>query len=156
MNPYRVTFIEGHARPKGSLDAQQVRDGAGKLTGRVRLQDSPQSTRWRRTVAKHVRELGWVPIDGPCVVQMIFWFDPASVGRRLRHLDEDDLPTHPHIGDLDKLVRNVLDALQDAGAYANDRQVVGFGDTRKLWAQTWAGERAGLGLSMWPIGRAAP
>ena len=149
----RATFIEGHARPKGSLDAQQVRDGAGKLTGRVRLTDSPQSSRWRRTMVKHLRGLDWPPISGPCVVQMIFWFDPLRVGHKLRHLDNNDHPTHNHIGDLDKLVRNVLDALQDAGIYANDRQVVAFGDTRKLWARPWMGEREGLGLTVWPVVR---
>jgi Holliday junction resolvase RusA-like endonuclease len=150
----RGTFIPGHARPKGSMDTQQVRDGAGKLTGRVRLQDSPQSTRWRRTMVKHVRELGWAPVEGPCVVQMVFWFDPAAVGHKLAHFDEEDHPTHPHIGDLDKLVRNVLDALQDAGVYANDRQVVRFGDTCKRWARPWLGEVAGLSLSVWPVGGA--
>jgi Holliday junction resolvase RusA-like endonuclease len=154
----RATFIEGHARPKGSLKPQIVRGGGGRPTGKVRMvESSTDGPVWRRTVAEHVEGLGWARIDGPCVVEMIFWFDPTSVGHQLASFDEDDYPIHPHIGDLDKLVRNVLDALQDAGAYGNDRQVVGFGrDTCKRWARPWFGEIAGLALAMWPVGRAAP
>lgn len=153
----RATFIPGHARPKGSLKPQETRGGGGKRTGRVRLvENNPESSRWRRTIAQHVAGLGWAPIDGPCVVESIFWFDPRSVGHPLAYLDEDDFPVHPHIGDLDKLTRNVLDALQDAKAYANDRQVVGFGGTTKRWARPWFAERAGLGLRVWPVGRVAP
>lgn len=153
----RTTFIEGHARPKGSLSAQQVRGGGGKLTGKVRMvESSPDGPRWRRTVAQHVAALRWARIDGPCKVQMVFWFDPLSVGHKLTHLDQEDYPTHPNIGDLDKLVRNVLDALQDCGVYTNDRQVVGLAETEKRWARPWYGERAGLGLLVWPVGRSTP
>lgn len=153
----RATFIEGHARPKGSLKPQIVRGGGGRPTGKVRMvESSTDGPVWRRTVAEHVEELEWERIDGPCVVEMIFWFDPLSVGHQLAYLDEWDYPTHPHIGDLDKLVRNVLDALQDAGAYANDRQVVGFGETTKRWARPWYGEKAGLSLEVWPVERFKP
>jgi Holliday junction resolvase RusA-like endonuclease len=152
----RSTFIPGHARPKGSLEPQMVRAGNGKLTGRVRMNETPQSRLWRRTVADHVSELGWETLVGPCVVEMTFWFDPACVAHRLTQWDEEDYPTHPHIGDLDKLVRNVLDALQDAEVYTNDRQVVGLADTTKRWARPWYDERAGLGLRVWPKGRATP
>jgi Holliday junction resolvase RusA-like endonuclease len=157
----RATFIPGHARPKGSLEPQIVRGGGGKPTGRVRMVESSEDgPRWRRTIAKHVEALGWQKIDGPCVVEMIFWFAPASVGLHSTALDADDFPIHAHIGDLDKLTRNVLDALDakngGAGVYADDRQVVGFGDTTKRWAMTHLGEVAGLGLKVWPVGRVAP
>jgi Holliday junction resolvase RusA-like endonuclease len=141
----RVTFVPGHARPKGSLRPQQVKDGAGELTGRVRLVDTPHSTRWRRTVSKHVAALGWPSIDeAPCEVNMTFWFDPAAVGASRAYVDAHSHPVHPHIGDLDKLVRNVLDALQDAGVYANDRQVVRV-VADKVWAE-YGCSTAGLGL----------
>jgi hypothetical protein len=158
----RATFIPGHARPKGSLEPQIVRGGGGRPTGKVRMvESSTDGPRWRRTIAKHVKALGWARIDGPCVVQMGFWFDPASVGHQLAHLDEGDYPTHPAIGDLDKLVRNVLDALgadetgkgNGAELYADDRQVVAFGDTFKRWARPWFAEKAGLELRVWPIER---
>ncbi len=142
----RVTFVPGHARPKGSLQPQQVKDGAGELTGRVRLVDTPHSTRWRRTIQKHVQALGWPCIDeAPCEVNLTFWFAPASLGITRKYLEEHAFPTHPHIGDLDKLVRNVLDALQDGGVYANDRQVVRI-VTDKVWAHRDRGEVPGLGL----------
>lgn len=154
----RGAFIPGHARPKGSLDAQQVVDGAGRRTGRVRLVDTPQSRRWRRTVAKHVQGLKWAPVDGPCSVSMAFYFDPAKVWPatwRTLALGPGDYPIHAQIGDLDKLVRNVLDALQDAGTYANDRQVAQV-DAIKRWSNPDLGEVAGLSLLVEPMGWPAP
>lgn len=142
----RATFVPGHPRPKGSLAPQQVVDGAGELTGRVRLVDTPHSKRWLRTMQKHVEALGWPCIDeAPCEVNMTFWFDPASVGVTRAYLETHALPTHPHIGDLDKLVRNVLDALQAGKVYGNDRQVARI-ITDKVWARREFGEVPGVGL----------
>ena len=144
----RNTFVAGHPRPKGSLEPQMVRNGAGRLTGKVRMVEaSPEGPRWRRTIAQHVVRLGWTPILGPCWVTCIFWFD--------RPTDEPteaqgEYPCTPYIGDIDKLVRNVLDALQDAKLYANDRQVVGLGNTSKFWTGPYD-SNAGLGL--WVEGR---
>lgn len=161
ITAFRSTFVPGRPRTKGSLKPQQVRGGGGVLTGRVRLVDTPQSKRWRRTVAKHVKALGWAPIEGPCVVEAIFWFDPAEVGLDPLTLGPDDYPTHEHIGDLDKLMRNVLDALQvdDTGegngaeVFADDRQVVAFGESCKRWALTQHGHVAGMSLRVWSVGR---
>lgn len=140
----RETFIPGHARPKGSLDASAARDGAGQLTGRVYVKDSPQSIRWRRTVEKHVAALSWPTIEsGPVSVSMTFWFMPP-VGEHGRYAIGGE------IGDLDKLVRNVLDALEDAGVYANDRQVaILSGPPIKLYVIGL--ERPGLALRVWEL-----
>ena len=158
----RATFVPGHPRPKGSLDPQIVRGGGGRPTGAVRMvESSVDGPRWRRTIAKHVLALGWPAIEGPCEVDMTFWFDPASVGHVLDPLDLDDYPTHAHIGDIDKLVRNVLDALgvdktgkgNGAGVYADDRQVVRV-LADKVWAHTDRGGIAGVGLRVVSLGRA--
>lgn len=142
----RTTFVPGHARPKGSYEGQQVRDGAGERTGRIRLVDPATSKRWQRTVQKHVEGLGWAPIpEAPCEVNLTFWFAPASVGVTRAYLDTHSFPVHPHIGDLDKLVRGVLDALQAADVYGNDRQVVRI-VTDKVWARREFGEVPGVGI----------
>lgn len=142
----RITFVPGHPRPKGSMDAQQVVDGAGELTGRVRLVSKPHAVRWQRLVQKHVEGMRWAPIlDAPCEVNLTFWFAPASLGITQRYLATHPFPTHPHVGDLDKLVRSVLDALQEADVYANDRQVVRI-VTDKVWARREYGEQPGVGI----------
>jgi Holliday junction resolvase RusA-like endonuclease len=46
----------------------------------------------------------------------------------------DPFPTNQHTGDIDKHARNILDALADAGVYANDSQVVLL-QVVKLYAQ---------------------
>lgn len=144
----RVAFIPGHARPKGSLKPQLVRDGAGRLTGDVRMvESSKDGPRWRRIVAQHVRALGWPIIaDGPVAVAMTFWFPPPR-GEHGRYAIGGE------IGDLDKLVRNVLDALdakkEGAGAYADDRQVAYLHEPLKYYALP--AERIGLGLRVWPL-----
>jgi Holliday junction resolvase RusA-like endonuclease len=138
--PILATFVPGIPRSKGSLSPQAVRGGGGRLTGRTRLVDSPQSKKWRRTMAKHVAAL-WSPAEpvaGPVAVSAAFYFDRADYLVRA----DSPWPDHPHVGDLDKLVRNLLDALQvddsgegnGAGVFADDRQVVELVETRKVWA----------------------
>lgn len=125
-----MAFVPGHPRPKGSLTPQMVRDGGGRLTGRVRMvESSPDSSRWRRIVARHVAALGWPKLWTPCEVSLVFWFDPPSAVQ-----SETEWPTTKTIGDIDKLVRNVLDALTDAKAYNDDRQVVRV-HADKRWAR---------------------
>lgn len=134
------TFVPGVPRPKGSLEPQAVRGGGGRATGRVRLVDSTTSKRWRRTMAKHFGALRTIamPLQGPVAVSAAFWFDRNDYVARA----DSAWPNHPHIGDLDKLLRNLLDALQvddsgegnGAGIFVDDRQVVEFVETRKIWA----------------------
>lgn len=142
----RITFVPGHPRPKGSYDGQAVRDGAGELTGRVRLVDPAHSKRWQRLITKHVEGLAWAPIvEAPCEVDLTFWFAPASLGVNRKYLESHPFPTHPHVGDLDKLVRGVLDALQAADVYGNDRQVARI-VCDKVWAVREHGQQPGVGI----------
>ncbi len=143
------TFVTGTPRPKGSLDVQQVRDGAGRLTGRVRAKDSDLSTRWLRTMVLRFKgQIGSVaePYPGPVMVSAVFWFDRDEYGAKT---GGEPYPTGANIGDLDKLVRNVLDALQSktgAGVIADDRQVVELFNTHKRWAPP--GGVSGVGVEV--------
>lgn len=104
-------WVPGPPKTKGSLDV--VNSGRGG--GRPVLQDSPASKRWRKLVAylaeqaKRDATQGF-PLDCAVAVDLAFV------------LSGD--PTAPRSGDLDKLYRNVLDALTDAGVYEDDVQVV--------------------------------
>lgn len=126
-------FVPGRPRPKGSVDTEQVVDGSGRRTGRVRVkQGSPESSAWQQTMAVAFRECRMLPAPmvGPIVVSAVFWFDPMRYGPKTRALP---YPMGTQIGDLDKLLRNVFDALQQAKIIADDRNVVEVVNTRKAW-----------------------
>lgn len=149
MSIERATFVPGHPRPKGSMEPQVVRDGSGRPTGRVRLvESSPEGPRWRRIIAAHVRALRWPMLSGPVAVSLSFWFDAQALGAA-----DDEAHAYPvqaYVGDTDKLIRNVLDALDDADVYADDRQVVDV-TAGKRWTRQAPGRAglAGVGLRVW-------
>jgi Holliday junction resolvase RusA-like endonuclease len=113
--------VPGHPKTKGSLTPIN----SGRLTGRVVLRDTPASKRWRQLVAYAVRNamanrqrlsgpdplVG--PIEGPVFITVVYRL-PVTEAKLIEQGS----------GDVDKLDRNLLDALQDAGLYHNDAQVV--------------------------------
>lgn len=132
-------WIPGHPRTKGSLDP---RKGGG-------LTDSPASRRWRAQMVQAVRAarsagrgapetaLGPIGIEALC-------FEPQGAAEALV-LEETEVPVatarNTANGDLDKLLRNLLDALaadlksgdrrKGADVFRDDCQVVEI-RTRKL------------------------
>ena len=101
-------FVPGHPKTKGSLEKQ-----GGRMVESV-----AGSKTWRRLVAQRARDVagGAAPIVGPVAVRLAFYLPVIDVwvGRP---------------GDIDKLARNVLDALGstdpgDAAVYGDDAQVV--------------------------------
>ena len=123
MNPLIDIFVPGHPRTKGSLDL--VNGMRGRRAAPV-LADSELSVKWRRLVAYMARrahaDLGREPSLLPIKVEIVAC------------LPADDWPaiTRRGAGDVDKLARNVLDALAvdpkkpdlAAGVYVDDSQVV--------------------------------
>lgn len=117
-------WIPGHARTKGSLDE--------------RHQDTPQSKRWRALMAnamRRERERIGMPTapKGFAVAVSVKFFLPTGDA------------TTPNCGDLDKLLRNLLDAGTDAGVWADDVQVV------RILSDKWAvGDGPqGVALAVW-------
>lgn len=112
-------WVPGRPKTKGSLSVVNGRRGIAS--------DTPASKRWRQLMAYAAAGLIKAPIEGPVTVVAVF-----------------HLPVHPvsghawagRVGDLDKLARNLLDALTDAGVYGDDVQV-----TRLLVDKVEAGER---------------
>lgn len=152
-------FVPGHARTKGSL--KPVVDWRRR---KVWLEEQVTLSKpWRRTVqaavVRQVREDiassdlyaeamrtgeggNWQPYPGPVLVAVDFTFERPKSGQGLT----DRFPVvgaGPNaIGDLDKLIRNILDALQvesGAGLITNDSNVVQI-KSRKLYS---VGEPAG-------------
>lgn len=118
-------WVPGHPKTKGSLTprARKCRccDKCTGFVGKVQLVDTEASKRWRKLVAYRAERaiverdiLRWgmgFPIEGQVGLDLGF------------ALDIDDV-IQMGAGDTDKLYRNVLDALTDAGVYVDDVQVV--------------------------------
>lgn len=122
-------WVPGRPRPKGSL---RCRGGASHSME----EDNPESKPWRIKMAgalradrdrrTHERSLG-LTWHGAVDVSVFAFFEPAgvaasSLGAPLRPADG---------GDVDKIVRNVLDALQDGNdaspkVLADDSLVIGL------------------------------
>lgn len=91
---------------------------------------------------------GWVPLDGPLLVEMVFTMrKPASAPKRRR--------TWPQSApDLSKLLRSTEDALTSAGVWRDDSRVVEY----KRAAKVFPGEdrdalsAPGAVIRVWALG----
>lgn len=125
MSELRFTVL-GKPRPKGSL--KPVR---GRGSRHIRLiEDNESSSEWRGWVVSSAMRAtsahpgpageGWCALVGPVVVDVVFSFEkPVGAPKR-----RETWPVTRSNGDADKLLRNVLDALVDAGVMGDDSQVV--------------------------------
>jgi Holliday junction resolvase RusA-like endonuclease len=120
-----MCWVDGTPRPKGSLKVVSARGRRPVLR-----EQSTDSSAWRDTVAWTARRELNLPATGyptqiPVELACTFAFErPES--------NTDEEPTSGGIGDLDKLLRNVGDALTDAKVIADDRQIVAM-KASKVW-----------------------
>lgn len=98
------------------------------MNGRIVQVNSKKHKAWRTAIVNEVIATlppDWVPIDGPCELNVMFLMPkPASVKR----------PSPSVAPDLDKLIRSVGDALAIAGVYTDDSRITRI-SARKLYAQ---------------------
>jgi crossover junction endodeoxyribonuclease RusA len=120
--------VRGVPAPQGSKNS-----GYSVKTGKtfVYEQNSKTQKSWRQDViaaAVAVRELSQLQtLDGPVSVQVMFRLPrPASVSIRRR-------PFPCVKPDIDKILRNTLDGLTQAGIYRDDAQVIDL-YVRKMYA----------------------
>lgn len=108
-----MAWVPGAPKTKGSLAVRNGRTGA--------LRESVAgSTRWRQLMAERFVAMRQQPEP---------WAGPAGVTAYF-YLPRGD-PATTRAGDIDKLTRNVLDALEDAKIWADDVQCVTL-DIRKF------------------------
>lgn len=128
-----VVVVHGTPAPKGSLAYK----GHNKKTGApVMAEQVANSKPWRDRVHSALIDNAASPEGSsrfgrlPIGAEVTFSFPrPRShygTGRNTDRL-KPSAPTHPtghQLGDLDKLARNIADAIQDAGLVADDSQIV--------------------------------
>lgn len=117
--------IPGACPPKGS------RVPVGK--GRATRESSKRVEPWTIEAVRSMRDRLGKPLasfSGPVYVEALFVFKRPEV-------TEFEFPTAPSIGDLDKLLRCLNDALTKAGVIEDDRFIVEFpGPPRKIWGDS--------------------
>lgn len=137
-------WVPGRPRSKGSMKCL-----GGKSHNMV--EQVSESKPWRQKMQRAiVREISvrmsrpghdaaaWRPIEAPLSVRLVFVYERPKTGMGTS-LPYPTLAAGANAaGDIDKLSRNVLDALQGAGLIKDDAQVVEL-RARKGW-----GERAGV------------
>ncbi len=142
-------WVPGAPKTKGSLTPRAPRceccAACSGYLGRPQLRDSVGSKRWRQLVAysagaalrdraQNLAAFSW-PLTGPIELDLTYCL-PVDVAKLIEQGS----------GDLDKLERNIFDALQDAGVYANDAQVVAC--THRKWAEGSGGAGVRIRVAM--------
>jgi Holliday junction resolvase RusA-like endonuclease len=103
-------WVRGEPQPQGSM--RMFRDKAGNT---YLTSANPKLGEWRKAIVSMMKETIDPPIAGAARVRLEFGLTrPPSVKRLLPWCKPD----------LDKLTRAVLDALETAGVFKNDGQVV--------------------------------
>lgn len=130
-----ILTVTGDPAPKGSLKCVG-RNGHHQL-----VEDNPHTNGWRKLVAAtadNVDDRARPAYLDPVGVEVTLTLErPAShygTGRNSGTV-KASAPTHPtalRTGDVDKLARTILDALEDSGVLCNDAQVVEL-TARKAW-----------------------
>jgi Holliday junction resolvase RusA-like endonuclease len=133
--PLATAIVHGIPKTKGSM--RHI--GGGRMQEQV-----VGSKAWRQHVATELRAAYPHPAayDGPVGVTMLFNF-PRPVAARTR-----PWPHTKATGDLDKLYRNIGDAMQDAGVVTEDSRIV-EARVRKTYAGP--GEATGAIITVWRI-----
>lgn len=135
----------GRPRTKGSLRATCTRVPAHKVRYQEETRDSGL---WRKQMAKaaqmaHLRATDGILMNYPGAVEVkatfVFQRTMSVAGGPIPSHDTP-YPTDIHLGDVDKLARNLLDALTDSHVIADDSLVVSL-VVHKRW--THLGEEPG-------------
>lgn len=119
--------VDGLAHPQGS----KRHVGNGRI-----IESNPNIRKWRATLTAHAvaeiihkeRQGARYPLTGPATLIVAFHFPrPQYHYSRAKGREHQLLPSAPRLmqtgPDLDKLVRAVGDALTDAGAIVDDKQI---------------------------------
>ena len=118
--------VTGTPAPQGSKSARVI-------AGRAQMyEDNPQTRTWRDTVHWAARSSlpgGWVPLDGPLVLDFVFSMP------RLKSLPKTRRVLPAVKPDVSKLARAVEDSLTTAGVIKDDAAIVDYRRLAKVYAR---------------------
>lgn len=125
--------------------------GSKRHVGRGRMVESAKGLKpWRKAVEDAARQAaaGAAPLDGPLVAEITVTVARPKSAPKTRVT----WPQTRASGDLDKLIRGVLDAVDKAGAIADDSRVVEL-TARKVYPGEGvdALPRPGVVVHLWPL-----
>jgi Holliday junction resolvase RusA-like endonuclease len=130
-----------------------------KATGKYRaviVDKNPKTLKpWREAVRSTAVEAlgdGWVPLDGPVRVLCAFAVARPSSAPKTRRT----WPTGARSGDVDKLARAVLDALTDAGVWADDARVIDLRVLKDYPGEAVAQTTPGVLVRVWRADQPMP
>jgi len=124
-------FIPGHPRPQGSKVLGRRKDGTGFMR-----EANTKARPWRSVVIDYLKPIAADPIEGAVRVSLIFRMPQLKKPRQY--------PITRSSYDIDKLSRNILDALTLAGVIYDDSQVI------TLIAKKEYSERPGVSIQVEP------
>jgi Holliday junction resolvase RusA-like endonuclease len=136
-----VARVDGTPGPKGSLRGVCLRCERFHYTQKVRMNEQSEvGVRFRKLVARQLKVTrGQIAFTGPVQTCLTFYIKRQRKVKNGVELDEwvpthqASVPVHHGSGDVEKHVRVIHDALQDAGVLADD-QLVWRTVSEKLWA----------------------
>lgn len=105
---------------------------------------------WRDAVRHEVAIVmqGTEPLDGPIGMSVTFTLPKPTSAPKLRRV----WPIKARSGDLDKLLRAILDACTDGGLWGDDSQVVRFKDVSKVYVgDPEASATPGADITVWQL-----
>jgi len=149
-------WVEGRPRTKGSMKCLGARVNGKKHT---MVEDHATSKPWRirmtNEIVREVRRAGvknWVPYSGGLAVRADFRYERLGPSAQLSPWPIINGGIYAN-GDLDKLLRNLLDALQGSGLIKDDCLVVRLSST-KQWSAP--GMPPGVQFSVEGLGKIDP
>lgn len=119
------TFIPGRPKPQGSKT-----QGVGRNGKPFMREDNAGTKPWRKRMVEALQDASGQPL---AVFDSAVWVRLRFVFLRPKSHMPDSLPTSKLLGDVDKLTRNVLDALTQAGVITDDKFVVKLRDVEKVY-----------------------
>lgn len=120
------TFIPGVPKPQGSKTS-----GLNRSTGKTFVREDNKGTKpWRKVMVERLQDDHGVPL---AMFDSAVWVRLRFVFVRPKSHKPDSLPTSKALGDVDKLTRNVLDALTQARVITDDKFVVKLRDVEKVY-----------------------
>jgi Holliday junction resolvase RusA-like endonuclease len=104
----------------------------------IMIEDHAHSEPWRKRISAAIRtQCPGVVFPGPVSVIATFSFERLGPSAQALSWPVTNAGANAS-GDLDKLTRNLLDAMEDSGLIVNDCMVVGL-DVSKCWTVASAG-----------------